>query len=186
LAATVVAGWRIDLAWTDASTNESEFRVRRALRAPDGSYPPYQTIGTLRPGASRYADTTAAAGSTYRYQVEACNPTGCALSDAAGVTVPLPPAAPTGVTARRISNSRVEVRWNDASTNETSFRVRRTTRRADGTYGQYRMLGTVAAGATVFEDETVVPPNTYHYVVEACLGASCSSSASGWVTVPGA
>lgn len=185
LMAVVVAGWRIDLAWQNASANENALRVRRSTRAPDGSYPPYQALGTLPPGTDRYEDTTATAGGAYRYLVESCNPSGCALSDAVGATVPLPPAAPTGVAVRRVGAARVQVSWTDASTNETSFRVRRTTRRSDGTYGQYRLLGTAARDASRFDDDTVVAGNTYHYLVDACLGASCATSdRTAWLTVP--
>ena len=93
------------------------------------------------------------------------------------------PAAPTGVTARAVLATRVDVGWTDASTNETSFRIRRSTRRPDGTFAPFQVAGTVGAGVTAFSDGTVAAGNTYRYLVQACRNASCASSPSVPVTV---
>lgn len=186
LAGRVVSAHRIDLTWIDESSNESEFRVRRGTRAPDGSYSPFAVVGTVRAGTpTRYADSTVAGGGAYRYDVQACNAAGCVSSGVEAVAVPAPPAAPTGVTARVGGAMRVDVRWTDASATETSFRVARSRRGADGRFAPFVVVGTVAAEVTALADPTVAPGATYRYRVEACRGASCAASASAAVTVPG-
>lgn len=181
--AEVASSRRIDLAWTDASSNEGRFQVRRSTRAGDGTYPPYEALASLRAGATGFGDTTVVPGGVYRYQVQACNVTGCASGVTVGATVPIPPEPPTGVTARRVPGG-VELRWTDASSTETSFRVRRSLRRADGTFGGYAPLDTLPAGSIQYLDGTVAGGATYRYRVEACRGASCVGAISGPVTMP--
>ncbi|HEU0300320.1 MAG TPA: hypothetical protein VFR37_12715 [Longimicrobium sp.] len=186
LSARAASGRRIDLAWTDASTNESAFLVRRTTRRPDGTFPPHQTVATLRAGSTAYADLAVEIGGVYHYRVAACNTSGCAFSSlpSSGVTVAWAPAAPTGVVARAVPAGRVEVGWTDASGNETSFRVQRSARRPDGTYPPFQTIGTVPAGATAFSDATVAGGSTYRYRAQACRNATCTSSASVPVTIP--
>ncbi|HEU0301327.1 MAG TPA: pre-peptidase C-terminal domain-containing protein, partial [Longimicrobium sp.] len=184
LAGTVVVGGEVDLTWTDASSNETSFRVRRALRNPDGTYPAYTTIRTLPGGSTTYADTSAATGSTYRYLVQACNGGGCANSGALVVSVPALPAAPTGVTATAVSSSQVNLAWTDASTNESQFRVRRTIRNPDGTYPPYVTIATRSAGVTTYQDMTVTSGAIHRYILQACNASGCSNSTSVTVTVP--
>lgn len=66
LAATAVSGTRIDLAWTDASTNETGFLVER--RSGAGAY---AQIAALPAGTAAHSDTTAAELTTYFYRVRA-------------------------------------------------------------------------------------------------------------------
>ncbi|HEU0301328.1 MAG TPA: S8 family serine peptidase [Longimicrobium sp.] len=183
LAGVVVAGGEVDLTWTDASSTETSFRVRRATRNPDGTFPAYTTIRTLPGGTTAYADTSAATGSTYRYQVQACNAGGCVSSAAVVVTVPALPAAPTGLTAI-FSSSQVNLIWTDASTNESQFRVRRTIRNPDGTYPPYVTLATRPAGTTSYLDTSVTPGAIHRYIIQACNASGCANSTNVAVSVP--
>ncbi|HEU0301329.1 MAG TPA: S8 family serine peptidase [Longimicrobium sp.] len=185
LAGVVVAGGEVDLTWTDASSNETSFRVRRALRNPDGTFPAYTTIRTLPGGTTAYADTSAALGSTYRYQVQACNGGGCATSGAVVATVPTIPAAPPAIGGAAVSSSRVDLQWTDGSTNETQFRVRRTIRNPDGTYPPYVTIATRSANVTTYPDTTVTPGAIHRYIVQACNISGCSNSPNVAITVPG-
>ena len=76
------------------------------------------------------------------------------------------PDAPSALTATPTAPSAVNLRWVDNSTNETGFGVERRA----GTTGAYVEIGTVAAGATAFTDDTLKPGTTYSYRVRA-LGA---------------
>jgi subtilisin family serine protease/fibronectin type 3 domain-containing protein len=184
LAGVVVPGGEVDLAWSDNSGNETQFRVRRGTRNPDGSFAAYQTIRTLPGGTTAYADTSAVPGATYRYQVQACNGAGCANSNVVAVTVPALPAAPTGVSAQAISSSMVNLGWTDASTNEGQFRIRRATRNPDGSYSPYQTVGTRSWGVTSHSDATVTAGATHRYIIQACNASGCSNSPSVGVTVP--
>jgi aqualysin 1 len=181
--ANVVTANRIDVVWTDASSDESSFQVRRSRRNPDGTFAPAQTIATLPAGSTSFADTGVTPGNAYRYQVRACA-LGCATSGAVVITVPSPPVAPAGVRARAVSPSQVNVGWTDVSSNESSFRVRRTLRKPDGTFAAFQTIGTVGAGVTSYTDSTVIAGQTYRYLVQACNVGGCGSSSSVPVHIP--
>lgn len=184
LIARIVSSRRLALTWTDRSTNESRYVVRRAMRRPDGSYPSSEIIAELGADRSSFEDTTVQAGAVYHYRVAACNAVGCSLTalPSTGMTLPGPPAAPGDVSARALVSGGVEVRWTDMSSTETFFRVQRSQRRADGTYPAFGTVGEVGADATSFIDPATVPGNTYRYRVLACRKGSCSISASAPVT----
>lgn len=184
VAAAVVFGGGAEVAWQDGGASETYLRLQRSARAADGTFPPYRTLATLAASTTRFRDTTAAPGGVYRYRVQACNPGGCATSAAVLLELPLPAAAPTGLSAAARPIGRVELRWTDASTNETSFRVRRSTRRADGTFAPYVTLAVLGRGATSFSDPAVPPQTTQQYMVQACNAIACSSSATVRLTTP--
>lgn len=65
LTASAVSSTRVDLSWTDASTNETAFHIERQS---GGSFAEIATVGA---NASSYSDTTAAANTAYSYRVRA-------------------------------------------------------------------------------------------------------------------
>jgi hypothetical protein len=93
LNATAVSSSRIDLSWTDNSSNEAEFRIDRCLGAGCSTFAQLATVGA---NVTSFSDLTVAASSTYRYQVRAAN--GALVSspsDPAQATTPIsqqPPA----------------------------------------------------------------------------------------------
>ena len=64
------------------------------------------------------------------------------------------------VSLATLSAAEVTLSWNDNSSNETGFRVERST---DGS--SFSVLGTVAADVTAYIDETTQPSSTYWYRV---------------------
>lgn len=83
LAATVISTARIDLAWTDAATNETEYRVYRSTDNVT-----FSLIDTIAANSTSYSDTTITSGTTYYYKVAAYNAGGESLSDALTLTTP--------------------------------------------------------------------------------------------------
>lgn len=71
LSATVLGSTRVDLAWTDTSSNETGFGVERSL---DGAT--WVQIGTAAANAVGYSDTTAAPQTPYQYRVRALGTAG--------------------------------------------------------------------------------------------------------------
>src|SRR5207237_1172430 len=65
LTATATSTTRIDLAWTDASTTETGFRVERRL-AGGGAF---ASVGTVGANVTAYADATVTAATSYEYRV---------------------------------------------------------------------------------------------------------------------
>jgi large repetitive protein len=67
LVATAVSFNRINLNWTDNSSNETAFEIWRSTNATTG----FITIGTAPANTIMYADTTVAAATTYFYRIRA-------------------------------------------------------------------------------------------------------------------
>ncbi len=88
-----------------------------------------------------------------------------------------PPSPPTHLTATAFSSSRIDLAWQDNSSNETGFRVQR---RVDGS-DDWIEIGTTAANITTFSDEGLEPLTTYHYRVLA-FGATAASEFSNEAT----
>jgi hypothetical protein len=66
LTATVISDTRIDLAWTDNTTNEDGYSIERS---PDNAT--WAEIDTVLADVITYSDTTCVAGTLYYYQVRA-------------------------------------------------------------------------------------------------------------------
>ncbi len=84
-------GAKADLNWTDASSDETGFRIERKT----GSGGTWSQIGSVGAGVTTYSDTTIAQGNTYYYRVYAYNGGGGSLfSNEANVNYPVPPPPP--------------------------------------------------------------------------------------------
>jgi hypothetical protein len=93
--ATIAFAATWTLRWTDASSNETEFRIERRV-VPSGTY---SQIGTAAANATTYVDSTATDGWSYRYRIRAYNATGnSTYSNEVCAPPPCTPTAPTGVT----------------------------------------------------------------------------------------
>ncbi|WP_420128370.1 S8 family serine peptidase [Longimicrobium sp.] len=88
LAAAAQSGTTIRLTWTDGPV-ETSYQVYRALRNLDSTWGPYASVGNLPANTAQYDDGAVMSGRTYRYQVRACNPSGCSpWATSAATTTP--------------------------------------------------------------------------------------------------
>jgi len=112
-----------------------------------------------------YSDVGLSPGTTYYYVVRASNSAGASANSnqASATTLPLPPAAPGGLTATAVSSSQINLAWTDNSSNETNFVVARATASA----GPFTDVATLAANTTSYSDTGLVAATTYYYVVRA-------------------
>ena len=91
-----------------------------------------------------------------------------------------PPAAPSGLTANAISCSQVNLAWNDNSSNETSFKIERSTNGVN-----FSQIDTVGANVTTYSDTTVAQSTAYWYRVRASnSGGDSGYSNTASVTTP--
>ncbi len=174
---------RIDLNWTDNAIDETSYVIERST---DGVT--FTQIGTALTNATTYSDTAVAYAVTtnvYTYRVYAVNNTGpSAFSNTASVTMPTLPAAPSTLTATRLTvPTRVNLTWTDNATNETGFIIQRKLNA-----GAFTQIGTTTANVTTFSDTTVVSAltaNVYTYQVLAVntYGQSALSNTAS-VTMP--
>src|SRR2546425_3189678 len=72
--------------------------------------------------------------------------------------------APAGTNAVAVSDSRIDVGWQDNSSNEIGFEVHRSTA---GASGAFVLLASTGAGATTYGDAALTPATQYCYMVRA-------------------
>jgi titin len=112
LAATVISA-RVDLTWVDNSgANETGFRLERALA---DTFTPLDSSFTLGANVTAYSDNTVGPATTYYYRIFAVNGIGDSpASNTVMITMPnAPPQAPSGLTATKFSDTRIDLAWTD-------------------------------------------------------------------------
>ena len=167
---------QIDLTWVDNSDNEGDaggvgFQIERLTGS--GAF---QVVGTTAPNVPTFSDGLNASfplqpETSYVYRVRAVSTVGAsAYSNAIiVVTLPIPPADPSGLTATAISQTSVRLDWSDNSTNETAFEIERApeTSVGSGQPGTFAQVGSAGANATTYVDNGLAVFTTYFYRVRA-------------------
>lgn len=74
-----------------------------------------------------------------------------------------PPAAPSGLTAKAVSSSSINLTWTDTPDNEAGFKIERSTSAASG----FDTIGTVGADVKGYPDTGLNASTTYYYRVLA-------------------
>ena len=171
LTTTVVSSSRIDLSWTDNSSNESGFAIERCTNTPCSDL--FGQVGSVAGGVTTYVDSGLQPATTYTYRVRAHNAGGDSpySNEAVGTTLTeTPPAAPSSLTATPVSSSRIDLGWVDNSDNENGFKIERCTNSpcADA----FVQIATVDANVTGYADTGLLAATTYRYRVRAFNGAS--------------
>ncbi|PYP39877.1 MAG: hypothetical protein DMD48_05115 [Gemmatimonadetes bacterium] len=164
-------GSDVDLAWTDNSSVEDGFQVRR-WRASDGTP---VVVATLPANATAYRDP-GLADDTYWYQVLATKDGGTSGSsnNASAFVATVPPVTPSGADAIPGSSSSATVTWVDNATNEAGFRVERSNNGG----GSWIVAGTAGADETWFYDygQPSEQPLCYRVIAFNSLGDSPASN----------
>lgn len=171
LSVTAASSSSLIVRWSDTSGNETGFKVARSLNGVD-----FTEIATLGAGTTSYANSGLTALTTFYYRVRAYNSAGnSAYSNTASArTLTLTqPSAPTSLTATATSRSSVALRWADTSTNETGFKVARST---NGT--SFLDVATLGAGSTSYSNSGLVPLTRYYYRVRAYNSAGNSANSN--------
>jgi hypothetical protein len=175
LSALTYSSSRIDLSWTDNSSNETGFEVMRATDS--GFTQGLVWIGGIQ--ASSYSDTGLSASTTYYYKVRAEGATqdsaysssSNATTNASGDSIP---TAPSNMAATAVSSTQVNLTWTDNSSNETGFEVKRAT---DSGFTQ-NVVWIGGIQGTSYANTGLAPSTTYYYKVraEGTAGKSAYSS----------
>jgi hypothetical protein len=120
LVATAASATEVELRWRDTSTNEQGFKIEQAK---DGG--PFVELASRAPAdATSFLDSPLEPGHRYTYRVRAFNsggdspnsPTATAITD-----------APSNLSARALSRSKIALTWRDNKTDESGFRIERST-----------------------------------------------------------
>ncbi len=178
LTASAASSSQINLSWTDNSTNEENFEIERCQGT---GCTDFGWIGETGAGATSFSNTGLQASTTYRYRVRASNGSGdSAYSNAAEATTGALSgglAAPSNLAGKAISTAQIDLTWTDNSTNETGFKLYRST---DGV--NFSRIATFGANVTSYSDTGRSEATTYHYRVLA-YNASGNSPLSNTISV---
>ena len=184
LTAALSFGPVVNLAWADNSDNETAFVVERAVNG--GAF---AAVATLGAGTTSYADPVQP-GANYLYQVYAINDTlRSGYSNAASVTTPPAPVAPTNLAATLLGSltvgPSVRLTFRDNATNETGFIIQRSVNGGD--FATIASLGPRANRGNVTYTDAVMANTSYAYRVFTLNGVSPSTPSNTVnVTVPAA
>ena len=169
LTATASLPAQINLAWVDNSNDEIGFVVERCAGAGCSSFVP---IASLGPNVAGYSNTGLTASTTYTYRVQAAHPTGnSSYSNTATATTPVT-AAPSGLTATAVSQSRIDLTWVDNATDETGFVIQRCSGAACSNFVQ---IASVGANVVSYSNTLLSENTTYSYRVQATHPAGNSA-----------
>ena len=147
---------------SDGSVSAVEFRNGATLLGTD----------TAAPWAMTWSNVAAG---TYALTAKAIDDAGATTtSTTVNITVvaappPAVPAAPSALAATAMSKSRIDLGWSDNSTNETGFRIERST---DGT--SFAQIATVGANVQTYASTGLKANKTYYYRVRATNAAGNS------------
>jgi hypothetical protein len=171
---TSVSSSKINLNWTDNSTNETGFKIYR--KAALSSWMLRATTGA---NATSFSDTTASNNSlttTYQYYMVSYNSSGNSPATYTA-TVPYQPASLTA--SQGSSAGSIQLTWMDRSSNESGFEIYRK----DGTCAStntWAKVATVAANKTTWTDSGRTSGSTYSYKIRAYKKSGAVLSAYGY------
>ena len=125
---TNITEYEISLAWSDLATNETGYEIYRSTNGTE-----FSLVKTLPAGATSYTDANLRVLTKYYYRIKAIGTSNSILSKmVSGTTLyderlPLPSE---NLTAAGISETEIQLTWNDRADIETAFEVERS---EDGT-----------------------------------------------------
>jgi Fibronectin type III domain len=174
LTATPVSGVRINLAWTDNSTDEQGFKIERA---PDvgGVAGTYTQIASVGANVVSYANTGLTMGTRYWYRVRSYNTVGNSdyTPEVSAITYNLP-LAPTGLSATANANgTRIDIFWTDNSVDEQGFRIERAPD-VNGAPGTFAQITSVGVNVVTYANTGLANGTRYWYRVRAYNQAGTS------------
>lgn len=165
----------MDLSWSDTATGENAFVIQRCKGTGCDINSPDQTF-TLTPNQSSYSDTSVCSDDySYRIKIVKYGANGWETPYSDTVTKhTVSPGAPTFTSATRISDSRIDLVWQDNTGDETGFEIER----CEGALCDFSAKTTilVATNATSYNDANLKPNILYRYRLRAYkTGGTC-----GW------
>jgi len=168
LTAVATSDTRIDIEWTDNSSNETGFRIRRRI----GSTGEWIAVATVGANATSWIQNDAVPGTSYYFTVTAFNEGGesAPSNEATATTTSTLPGAPSNLRINSRASMRLDMSWTDNSTNETGFRIERRL----GADGAWEEIASVGTNTTFFQNSGLLPGTSYSYRVASFNAAGRS------------
>jgi titin len=142
----------------------------------------FSQVAQLPANTTAYASTGLAPEITFTFRVRAYDgPNNSQYSNTASATTTLGPSAPTNLTATAVSSSRIDLAWIDNATNESGFKVERST---DGV--NFTQVAILSSNITTYASTGLAPDTTYTFRVRAYDGTNNSgySNTASSTTMP--
>jgi len=149
---------RLNISWTDPTTDETGYRVEKCLGSGCTEF--YQ-IASLT--GTTYSDSGLIPGYTYSYRVKGYKTATCPWETVGAATAGTPTiTAPAALAATVVNTTRIDLSWTDNSASETGFRIERCSGANCTNYSQ-------VATSTLpsWSDTTVSNGTSYSYRVRA-------------------
>jgi hypothetical protein len=114
---------QINLTWQDNSSDESDFHIERSLNESTG----WTQIASVGANVTSYTNTNLNCSTTYYYRVYAYRQNDGQPSDVSNVDyATTAPCSPTNMTAPTVSETGINLAWQDNSPDESEFHVERS------------------------------------------------------------
>lgn len=166
---TYISKSQVSLKWTDASDNESGFKVERKIGL-DGEW---NVFAWLSSNVTAYTASNLDPFIKYYFRVRAYSYTGNADSVSSEIMVTtLTPTAPSEVTATALSSSQVKITWKDNSDSEEGFKIMRKS--ANAYY--FQPLAEVGKNITTYSDSNLTAGMRYYYQIVSYNATGSSES----------
>ncbi len=167
LTATAASSTQVNLAWTDASSNETGFQIERSTTSGTG----FVLITTTAANVISFSNTGLTANTRYFYRIRSTNGSGSSPNSTEVSVSTSTPAAPTTLAAVAASSTQINLTWVDASTTETGFWIERSITSGSG----FALIATAPANAVSFSNTGLTASTTYFYRIRAVNGSLVSS-----------
>jgi len=161
LDASALSYTEIQLTWEDTSANKTGFRIERRA---DGESEFTEVATDIAPETIIHTDAGLDSDTTYHYRVTAFNAFGESSysNEASATTSETVPFTPESLVATKMSSSRIDLTWEDNSSNESGFIIQRSLNNS-----VYTQIATVSANCTAYSNTGLDSNTTYYYRVRA-------------------
>ena len=160
LLATATSTTEVQLSWNGSSSG-----INFIIGRSEISGGPYTDIAVIPANTTSYQDTGLTPGTTYFYVVRAVGAGGPSnnSTEASVATLPLPPVAPSSLTATAVSSSQIDLSWTDGESLDSVYIISRSSSPA----GPFADIASQEVRFTTFSDTGLTAETTYYYQVRA-------------------
>lgn len=180
LAATAISQTQVRLNWQDNSTTETGYKLERK-KSGEANFTEVNT--SIATNTTSFLDASGLeALTTYIYRIRAFNATGnSAYSNETTVTTWINvPQSPTGFTATPVSQSNIQLNWQDQAKTETGYVLEVSA----GNANNYVVLANLPPNTTTYTDTTRTTDIVYHYRLTAKNDGGSSMPGNLQATIP--
>lgn len=177
LRATPVSESRIDLAWTNRSTDQDKLVVERCVTGGGCTFS--QTGPDLSKNANSFVDDFALALDTgYTYRIKAIKSGACGWETVSGTAGAQTTLLAPALTATAVNATQIDLSWNDTTSSETNFELLRC--KDAGCSNFDRIAPLLPANTLKYSDLAVLPSTTYVYKLRAVNEGLSYNGGSAW------